>query len=328
MQTRTPEIRLISCTHQPIKTVFCTWAQSRPTQYPQLFRVLKEYFDRDVLTVDALDNIRAAYDERVHGVTDEVILEAFKTAAKMDLPVTECIHFTWGFANMPIEWREQKVRERMWGYWITSMREFGVDDFYTEGRWAPPVEGSISEGAQALMESTLQTIESAYTTLRKMDVPAEVARKIVPLCITHNGTMFSTYRTMTQTVAKRSCWIAQNALWAPVLLGMSEELAHVHHLLGNLISPPCFEPFSDTFKSCKYAGINENRMKGTDVYAPCPLYCSHLQQDVGHGADDILTWTALLERINSDPAYLQESTRLLKSYAKIWNRNPFSGKCG
>src|SRR5690606_32978946 len=128
----------------------------------------------------------------------------------------------------------------------------------------------------------MRRIEDGYNELLGMGVPQEIARKVIPLCATHNGTMFSNFRTLLDTVESRSCWIAQADLWAPVMVGMVRDLRERHPLLGAIVSPPCFDRYSDQYKGCAYKLINENRLtkdpatgKMKDPYAPCPLYVMH-----------------------------------------------------
>jgi len=225
----------------------------------------------DVVTPDVVAN---ALTDGI--ITEQEVEEVFKKVSAMSIPVSESIHITWGFTSMPIEWREQAVRKRQWGFWLTSMREFGMDDFVTAGRYAPPVPGAVSEdnGGLEFFHDFMKQIETAYNKLKyEYGWPQEIARKVIPSCATHNGTMFSTFRTLLDTLASRSCWVAQVDLWAPILTGMIRDLKRKHPLLGMIVSPPCFDRYSEEYKGCKYKLINENRLSEKDPYAPCPLYC-------------------------------------------------------
>lgn len=115
-KAKTPKFELISKTELPLESIFAVWAQSRPTQYPELFKWAKEEMNSDVITADVV---------RLNEVLSEKeFFDTIKMITTMDLPITESIHFTWGFTGLPIEWREQAVRKRQWGFWLTSMREF------------------------------------------------------------------------------------------------------------------------------------------------------------------------------------------------------------
>jgi len=315
MKTKSPEIRLISCTRDPIETLFACWAQSRPTQYPKLFEFLRRTADSNVVTaIDVID----AVDEGVLQKKD--INEVFQNIISTSLPVSESVHLTWGFCALPIEWREQAVRKRQWGFWLTSMREFGMDDFVTDGRWTPPVDGSLPPEARAFLEDFMVTVESAYRKLKELGAPQEIARKVIPLCASHNGTMFSNLRTLIDTLSSRSCWIAQIDLWGPVLLGMILALREVHPLLGSIISPPCFERYKDSYKGCKYAMINTNRLNKKDPYAVCPLYF------VNEFGGEVQNWSSHMTRCGTEQSYIEQGARLLTVWRNIWNRDQFTGK--
>ncbi|MCG8434332.1 MAG: FAD-dependent thymidylate synthase, partial [Gammaproteobacteria bacterium] len=278
--------------------------------------------------------------------TEEETLDVFKRVTAMSIPVSESLHFVWGFTNLPIEWREQAVRKRQWGFWLTSMREFGMDDFVSEGRWAPPVEGAVPPDASQFLEDFMLKAEEAYNKLKELGAPQEIARKVIPLCATHNGTMFSNFRTLLDTLSSRSCWIAQVDLWGPVIQGMVEELRRIHPTLGLIVSPPCFKRYEEKYQGCKYKMINQNRLTGEDPYAPCPLYCwneeghdtlipstsidlsdeisTHFSEEVGGEAG--LRWQRIMEAAEVGESYIEQGYRLTSVWEKIWGRNPFTGK--
>ena len=351
---RQPTFSLISCTEDPLETLFADWAQSRPTQYPALFEWLEENCPErgGVVTAKDIKYILKYWDE-VDGdfgvldpmlvgdrpkapITRDQVEEVFKKVTAMSIPVSECISFTWGFTSLPIEWREQAVRKRQWGFWLTSMREFGMDDFVTAGRYAPPVEGAVptDNGGLEFFHDFMKQIEVAYNRLKhEFDWPQEIARKVIPSCATHNGTMFSNFRTLLDTLASRSCWIAQVDLWAPVLTGIVSELRKKHPLLGMIVSPPCFDRYSDEYKGCSYKLINENRLSEKDPYAPCPLYCHKESHSVGKQTEIVPrvgpgedAWRKVMEAAGVKPQYIHQGQRLLPVWQKIWGRDPFTGK--
>lgn len=325
LKVKEPEFRLISCTGSPIETMFACWAQSRPTQYPHLFEWLLENEYGSVVTARM---VLSAFVDQVLGASE--IYEAIKKIIGMPLPILESIHFTWGFASLPIEWREQAVRKRQWGFWLTSMREFGMDDFYEDGRWCPPVPGVGTPQALQRLEEFVAFAEATYNELKELGLPQEVARKVVPLCATHNGTMFSNFRTLLDTLASRSCWIAQVNLWGTVLTSMIRDLRIIHPLLGQIVSPPCFERFENEYKGCKYRLINENRMNQKDKYAVCPLYCfneaGHLRSQSQGDADGSALWNLILEKAGTQKKYIDQGIQLLSTWKHIWHRDPFTGK--
>ena len=329
MKTKEYSLRLISSTKDPIATLFACWAQSRPTQYPHLFEYLEE---NDYDSVVTQELVRLAILDGV--VSHDEIVEAFKKIIGMPLPIQESVHFTWGFTSLPIEWREQAVRKRQWGFWLTSMREFGMDDFAREGRWALPAVGAVpTNGGHEYLAKFIEAAETAYNTLKdEYGWPQEIARKVIPLCATHNGTMFSNMRTLLETLNARSRWIAQIDLWGPVITSMLKDLGTIDPLLGQVVSPPCFNRFENDYKGCKYKMINENRLGNKDPYAPCPLYCmneARIAQEYPNeirdadGVEDI--WLSLMKN-NTEDSYIRQGQRLLSIWTDIWHRNPFSGK--
>lgn len=321
---KNPSFGLISCTESPLETLFAGWVQSRPSQYPRIFEYMEENGYGDIVTADII--YCAILDEVV---TEEDVKSVFKNVSAMSIPVSESIHFTWGFTSMPIEWREQAVRKRQWGFWLTSMREFGMDDFVDAGRYAPPVEGSVPDnGGLEFFHDFMKEIQNAYNKLKhEYEWPQEIARKLIPSCATHDGTMFSSFRTLVETLESRSCWIAQLDLWAPVLTGIVNSLKDKHPLLGLIVSPPCFDRYSDEYKGCAYKLINENRLTGKDPYAPCPIYCHH---DVNlhreSSSDNLHDWLDVMNRAGTKPSYFTQGQRLLPIWSDIWNRDPFTGK--
>lgn len=332
MKVEQPTFGLISCTEDPIETVFAAWVQSRPTQYPELLKWIDEYYPGNNGVVTAKHVKRALeYSEQFDRMTDpepvltyDDVTNVFKDVTAMSIPVTESVHLTWGFKSMPIEWREQAVRKRQWGFWLTSMREFGMDDFVSSGRFAPPASDAVPDnGGVEFFYDFLRSCETAYNELKdKYGWPQEIARKVIPLCATHNGTAFSTLRVLLDTLAARSCWIAQVDLWAPVLTGIVSDLKRKGHFLGLVVSPPCFPRFSDEFTGCKFRTINKNRLTGDDPYAPCPLYCMN---ELSYADSDEGSWLRLLKKIGTQEQYITQGRRHLKVWSDIWHRDPFTG---
>lgn len=342
-ETQKPSFGMISCTEDPIETLFAAWAQSRPTQYPKLFEYIRQqgYWNGDgslnpesygeVVTKDIVAN--AIHDGVV---TEDDIKDVFRNVSAMSIPVSESIHFTWGFTSLPIEWREQAVRKRQWGFWLTSMREFGMDDFVTAGRYAPPAPGAVSDdnGGLEFFHDAMLQIEKFYNTLKhEYGWPQEIARKVIPSCATHNGTMFSTFRTLAATLEARSCWIAQVDLWGPVIVGIVNSLKKVHPMLGMIVSPPCFEKYSNEYKGCAYKLINENRLSGKDPYAPCPLFCMNEEHVENMPIVQLGTerppsqdlWVNIMAEAGLKLQYIEQGERLLQVWSNVWQRDPFSG---
>lgn len=343
-----PRFQLISCTADPIETLMAVWITSRPSQYVRFLDWVEGRWNRRIPTAYDVKEGMGYYEiwtgelelaeskgasaeylsqrrtwRDAIGLTPRDVEEVFKKVVAMDIPVSECVHLTWGFENMPITWREQAVRERQHGFWMTSSREFSQADFFDEGRFlvAPSVEQddlrlNIVQGAYKLLQQ-------GYRDLIEMGVPQEDARNILPCGLTHNGTMFETLRTLMRTVSKRSCWIAQVDLWGPVVQGVAKELRQVHPLLGLIITPPCFRRFSDDYQGCKFVGINENRCEGRDPYMPCPIY---LEREVESPATPEEVWGDIVRDAPEREPYLATAKRHLPIWGRVWGRNPVTGK--
>ncbi len=324
-----PEIRLISHTEYPVETLLAVWMQSRPTKFPEFFK----WLDTDhATTVATAELVKFAVERDV--IDNGIVADTFLDVVSADLPVSESIHFTWGFSNLPIEWREQAVRKRLWGFWLTSMREFTMDDFWDDGRFCPPPDGSVSEQSLVRFSEMQEQIQQYYRELQNdWGWPPEKARKIVSLSATHNGSMFTTFRTLRATLQARSCWIAAIDQWAPWITSVTSEIRNVDSRIGSIVSPPCFKEGKDEFLGCKYKVINKNRLSGNDDYAPCPLYCIKDTETPRNGLElgtrngDFLTvWESVCKNYGVGDNFIADAKRLVKTWRNIWGRDVFTGR--
>lgn len=318
MPAKLPEIRLVSCTRYPVESALAVWIQSRPTKYPEVFELLD---GTDVVTAKTLKHF---FD---HGMLNkQKYLDTFEEIIATDLPVNESVHFTWGFANLPIEWREQAVRKRLWGFWLTSMREFSMADFADDGRYCPPPDGSVSPESIERFEEMLRDHHQAdYIELMdKWGWPPEKARKVIPLSATHNGGMFATFRTLRDTLKSRSCWIAAIDQWGPWTISVTRDLRNEDPMLSHLVSPPCFDRGKTEFKGCPYALINKNRLSKNDPYAPCPLFMFHTSGLMGD--PNTKDWEARMLEAGVEQKYVDDGLRLIHIWGKVWGRNPITGE--
>lgn len=181
-------------------------------------------------------------------------------------------------------------------------------------------------------------IQSAYNRLIEAGVPVEDARNLLPMATQHRLTWKVNLAALLHVLGKRGCWIAQLGMWEPVIRGMVEELAtKVHPAFRKMIDPPCFGNDGE-FKACVFKLENENRVKGDDPYAPCPLYL---------GNHVVEAERAAIERGNNggDPAWrlaipsersvnnwhgpdraMTELTVRGKKYRDLWGRDEWTGK--
>lgn len=352
--TKQGKFVLVSCTEFPVETLFAVWLTSRPKQYPKILKLVHDVYDSTLPTGKMIHKLLevcrpnsqlsilklnsfvnspefVTKDEIVNsGLTEELVLTTFKNVVAMSIPVSESVHFTWGFEHMPIAWREQAVRERQWGFWLTSMREFDMTSFVDEGNYFVPerfqddADADGPSDARVFLDEFMNKIQDAYNTLLGLGMTQEEARNIIPLSAMHNGAMFSTLRTLLNTLNKRSCWISQVELWGPVIQDMSQALRKEHPVLGGMISPPCFKPYSNEFQGCKFKGIMDNRVLGKDPYAVCPLYMSNTNNS------EFLTpehrYNTYLQDLSAErPAYAKLAKRHLSIWEDVWNRNVYTG---
>jgi len=316
MHLSKPEFKLISCTELPVETVYAAWIISRPSQYKFQLGLVKELFETDVPSARMIAELM---DRNL--ISREEVISVFSNVAGMDLPISEFVHFTWGFVNESIAWREQAVRERQWSFWLTSFREFDQSTFVTDGRVDMPASMQENPESEAykFFEDYMSTVEKAYNKLIELGVTQENARAVIPYCAKHNGAMASNLRSLLKTVGKRNCWIAQIDLWGPVIEGIAVELRAKHSSLGNLVTPPCFGPGSNDFKGCKYDLIMQNRIDGKDPYSPCPIYLNH------KGVADEAQYISYVEE-HQQTSYAMSAKRHLTVFSNVWNRNPHTGK--
>jgi hypothetical protein len=334
-----PVFKLVSCTENPVETLFAAWAQSRPTRYPLFFGWLKDRNGGDE-TVTAQDVLAAL----AEGILDEQTLtDVFTDVIAMEIPVAESVHFTWNFTNLPISWREQAVRERQWGFWLTSAREFDNRHYVDEGRFnvAPRIKAASESGdpngveAFEVLMSVYLACQEGYARLRQLGFAEEEARDILPLGMKHHGSMFSNFRTLLHSVRKRTCWIAQLDLWLPVIWGIAEQLRKKHPAMRGLVSPPCFKPYSNTYTGCTAGKIAGDRVRGIDPYAPCPIYMRYERPNFDVGTQRFLATTPDAEVYEKYLQYMEQSPRAahaalarkhLPIWRGIWGRDPHTGK--
>jgi len=180
-------------------------------------------------------------------------------------------------------------------------------------------------------------IQSAYNRLIEAGVPVEDARNVLPLGVQHRLTWKVNLSALMHVLSKRGCWIAQLGMWEPVIRGMVEELAtKVHPLFRRLIDPPCFT--NGNFKGCVFKLENENRVKGEDPYAPCPLYMHNHREDFERICEEddsnekgwsyTFTSGGDMKFVPNDhsKARLIDLTVRGKAYSKLWGRDEWTGK--
>lgn len=307
------EVKLVSATALPIETIGAVWFNSRPSsvglerfgipieRYPLTAQDVKELYDEGVI-----NNVE--FDKLVQDIM------------QMDLPCIESVHFTFGFTHMPVDHREQVVRERMWGFWLQSSREFDQSAFADDGEYFVPLRHRGTK-SNTRYDEMIQTVQGFYCELQEdHGWKPEEARSILPGSRCHGGSMMATMRTLKRTVEKRSCWIAQLEYWGPLLEAISSGLSKIDDRLKTFISPPCMK--GDEFKSCKFERIMQNRCEGKDPYPVCPLYAAKVEGGHEPLALVIPNW----EKRETENGNGDMAASMGLRFSKIWNRDPFTGK--
>lgn len=353
-ETKTTTVRLLSYTANPIETIYVEWLQSRsegrvpdPSEVSTMLKLINARRERGSPTEGDL-----AYERDVYETFDKVV--------SMKIPVAETIDFVFLLEHCPIALREQIVRHRIghrYGgrlgadiipdlsestFWSQTTRVLNLGRFATEGEYLLP-ESVQDPGKKITVRGKEMSVEdfyheqmgwiqSAYNRLIDAGVPVEDARNLLPMATQHRLTWKMNLSALMHVLSKRGCWIAQLGMWEPVIRGIVEELAtKVHPSFRKLVDPPCIGN-DGKFKGCVFKLENENRVRGEDPYAPCPLYLYHHREEadkVGPG-DKARGWMT-----DEDGAWFTEDgnenrvTELTvrgEKYKKLWGRDQWTGR--
>lgn len=352
-KTKTTTVRLLSHTAFPIETIYVEWLQSRSEGY-----------------VPDPGTVRAKIDMEKHraaqgvphdaGAYEDEVMDVFEKVIAMKIPVAETVDFVFLLEHCPIALREQIVRHRIghrYGgrlgadivpdlaestFWSQTTRVLNMGKFATEGEYLLPESVTKSEatimdrGSEISIEEfycrQMGWLQSAYNRLVAAGIPAEDARNLLPLGVQHRLTWKLNLSALLHVLSKRGCWIAQLGMWEPVIRGIVEELAtKIHPVFRKLIDPPCFAA-DGNFNGCVFKLENENRVRGDDPYAPCPLYLHHHGDeaskikgpwepviDTSNGVAEITDWS------NISREKTTELTVRGARYRELWGRNEWTG---
>lgn len=378
-ETKKTSVRLLSCTKHPVETIYVEWLQSRSEGDVPLPEEVASRCDvtRWLLKSEKhpMGGDRPTPEDRKFLETVE---KTFRDVITMKIPVAETIDFVFLLEHCPIALREQIVRHRIghrYGgvlgadiipdlaestFWSQTTRVLNMGSFASEGEYLVPesVEGNKSPMPGQEMRESPKTLEdfyheqfnwaqSAYNKLLRAGVPAEDARNILPLGMQHRLTWKMNLSALLHVVSKRGCWIAQLGMWEPVIRGIIEELAtKVHPMFRRLIDPPCFDK-EGKFSGCVFKLENDNRVIGSDPYAPCPLYLHHHEEQAereGRAAENVnkekfsgwrrstvsvdgatYNWHPYQNGFLSERKLIDLTVRG-KKYAKLWGRDVWTGE--
>lgn len=187
-----------------------------------------------------------------------------------DVPVLRHFYFTFLLENMSISFREQLVRSQHDHFWIQSGR---ITD-WTE--YAYDINDTIRRIPE-LRDLALKAhghIREFIKVAAKSGINPEDYRDLVPVGAHHRGVWTVNIQSLISRFRKRTCWVAQNGLWFPVLSQVAEQLRDYHQAFSNMARPPCRD------RNWKWTGctINEtmmDRYSGTDPLPLCPSWMAH-----------------------------------------------------
>lgn len=294
-----PEVKLVTCTQNPIGTLFVVWHGSRSDQMLDA-EVVQQLYDN--LTFDEQWYYKASNDEDMQDEfyeTAKIIIERYtehtgesgknfknaifqvaKAVAGYDIPVNEAINFTFSVKSANVAWREQKARSKFDQFWTQSSR---IMDLRTMEVTMNPSIGILGgEEAVEVYKDTVETIRDAYRKLIELGVPAEDIR-LQPQSHTENLYWFVSLRTLLTIISKRSDWIAQASLWTPIIAGVVKYLRQIglYELVKDKIGKPmceiAYHSDYEQYYVASYQNIPdcEDRMRGVDTLPIDPLYLAY-----------------------------------------------------
>ncbi len=320
------QVKLLSWTKDPLKTLYAVWEASRSQRDSDSFQG-----------------------------TDAEMEALFLRVMASNIPVGESISFVFLLEEIPISLREQIVRHRIaskagvrigadiipeladsswWsqGMRILDMSKFADRDQYYVPENCLPKHLDDFEGGRThrIYENAMFEAQRTYQELLSRGVPVEDARNVIPLGATHRMTWTLNMVSLKHIIGKRSCWIAQAGMWAPIISGMVEELANkVHPLFRRIVDPPCFS--GGKWVGCKVIQENVMRIQGTDPNPPCPLVLNKHAEEARIISEQSETsvWKTSSPAQGWDctrPDHLTTMAQLMDKFRKLWQRDPKTGE--
>lgn len=333
----------ITC--QAPKVTLIDWARDPMALTWQMWRASK-------------DNDPLPSAEDVRGMVPEVELEdLFRKVLAQRIPVSEAIWFTFVLENVSVSWREQAVRHRIGievgprigmdivpdlaksSWWSQSMRILNMGQFAAQRAYRLPdfsryIKGNKDqERAEKRFHQAMNHAEDAYRRLVSLGLPEEEAREVIPLGAHHRISWTLNLAAIQHIIGKRSCWILQSVLWAPVIRGMVDEMtANVHPIFRELVQPPCVS--EGKFKRCAFRLENARRAAGADPLPICPLWacCDMKPTDVkGTGLETLASpgmkphmRAATLLKNPGAVLLVKEMNQRAMEYLELWGRDPYT----
>ena len=279
-----PKVTIMSMTQYPIGTLFSLWWNSRhsTTIYPCSVESIYTYKNQDPMFDEDKKMICEAYPEHAGPNGDDavnVIHTIVRQVIEADLPPTESVQFTIDAQDVTVAWREQLVRSKFASYWTQTSRT--ADLRTMDVNMSDTVELFGGQEAVDLYKHCVDVIRDTYTKLIDLGVPVEDIR-LAPEARVHRvpGWMIS-LRSLIKIMNKRSDWIAQSSLWAPIIAGICKGLREKSPALFELIKDVIGKPAVKLFRDEKgvlgvlehhYSVENDDRLYNRDPQPVDPLY--------------------------------------------------------
>jgi len=143
----------------------------------------------------------------------------------------EFIHFTWEITGVTRAFTHQFVRSRHFSFAQQAMRVADMSEF--ESLCPDTVKAKGKEGFWKL---TMQMIASAYSELRKADIPAQDARGVLPTNVLTNIIASGNLRAFADMTGKRLNIRVQDE-YQEVVRKMIDTVYEVHHWTKDFLEP-------------------------------------------------------------------------------------------
>lgn len=336
-------VKLISHTKFPVETLYVIWQASRTdNDNPEFLKPMFMELVNRQRTIGYKDNDGT---NEGYGFSHEAMVgcakeanEIFQRVIYSGLPLSENVWFTFVLDNVSITLREQMVRHRLgvkWGprigvdmipelvdstWWSQTIRIKDMSGFADKGDYLIPDQVKGDE-LKASYAEHMKNTQEYYRYLVAKGVPLEDARLVLPLAMQHRISWSLNLMAFIHILGKRTCWLAQHQLWAPLIRGMLQEILKVDQAFQSLLDPPCFK--EGKWSGCVYNLENLIAAKGEDLTRPpCSLWWN--KESPGHGAtpeehQEILKWQENSENVSR----YQDR---MASFGNLWQRDPITGE--
>jgi flavin-dependent thymidylate synthase len=236
------KVELLACTPNPMKTMFSAWTHTMPCELPDPQSVYDKLWDRWVVE---------------------------PTSA------LEFVHLSFLLLGVSRAFLAQITRHRMLGFWVQSMRTTDMSNFEFE------VPAELNGAQCEVYKIAMRTNQEFYSRMLEAKVPLEIARDVIPLGSPTNIAVAGNLRAWAGLIRPRTCLMAQQGVWAPVLAEIRRLMVQVEPRFGDLFNTPCH--YSG---ECPYRHEQQDRIvKGGQDFRTqpslgvCPVYLTKFGPD-------------------------------------------------